>query len=607
MSIWQRAVETYDCHSDQAGVYEIGKVPLAPISHIVKDADIEIVLDQEGNFLDATSLKSKDKSDLSQKTIIPITEDSAGRGGTTFFAHPLSDQLCYTAPCYPERYQKYADQIADWANSEFSHPKVCAVSAYIHKGTIVNDLIDCGIIETDADGVPLEKYSKNLIRWRVFGSGENDECYKDKSLFDAFCNYYLSKKSGNAKKTCMILGKDDYVVRNFPKGVLATSFNSKLISSSDNVNFTYKGRFTDAQQAATIGYEATQKAHNALTWVVANQGIFIDGRAFVCWDPSGCHVPLLESKVVKRPYEDDEEHEIKTFTTPSDYKADLQKALSGWRQHLPDQENVVISSFDSATEGRLSIVYYNELKGSDFLNRLVFWQEHCFWQNGIFGYQSPSIWEIVKCSFGTEQGGKLTVDTRVMREQTQRLFHCIIDQSPIPLDIVQALMHRASNPLAYDDSKTHNHKKVMFTACAVIYAYRTVTKKEEWKMALEKDKKDRSYQFGRLLAVMEKVERDTYDRDEKREPNAIRMQSVFCERPMYAARIIRDSLNPYFAKLSPGMRIYYNNLIGEIFGHLSEFDEKDLNRQLEDSYLLGYYLQRSELYTKKESNNEEEN
>ena len=36
MSIWQRAVETYDCHSSLAGVYEIGKVPLAPISHIVK-------------------------------------------------------------------------------------------------------------------------------------------------------------------------------------------------------------------------------------------------------------------------------------------------------------------------------------------------------------------------------------------------------------------------------------------------------------------------------------------------------------------------------------------------------------------------------------------
>lgn len=45
-------------------------------------------------------------------------------------------------------------------------------------------------------------------------------------------------------------------------------------------------------------------------------------------------------------------------------------------------------------------------------------------------------------------------------------------------------------------------------------------------MSLDKEKKDRSYQFGRLLAVMEKVERDTYT-DEGREPNAIRMQSVF--------------------------------------------------------------------------------
>lgn len=279
--------------------------------------------------------------------------------------------------------------------------------------------------------------------------------------------------------------------------------------------------------------------------------------------------------------------------------------MSGWQDKLPAEDDIVIASFDAATTGRLSITYYNELKGSDFLNRLAFWKEHCYWSSGKFGYQSPSIWEIVKCAFGTEQNGKLSVDDRVMCEQAQRLLHSVIDQAPIPQDIVHALMHRASMPLAYDTKS--NRIKILYNACAVIYAYRTVTKKEEWEMALEKDKKDRSYQFGRLLAVMEKAERDTYDRDEKREPNAIRMQSVFCERPMYAARIIRDSLNPYFAKLSPGMRIYYNNLIGEIFGHLSEFDEKSLNRQLEDSYLLGYYLQRSELYTKKESNNEEEN
>ena len=435
-------------------------------------------------------------------------------------------------------------------------------------------------------------------------TGDNDACYKDTSLFDAFIGYHHTLQSTAQKGLCMISGNEELIAKNHPCGIVAKDGRAKLISANDKSNFTYRGRFIEPQQALTVGHETSQKAHNALAWIIANQSIMIGGRTFVCWSPRGDASLFKDSGTLTPSYSDEEEK--KDFpATPTDYKADLKKALSGWQDKLPAEDDIVIASFDAATTGRLSITYYNELKGSDFLNRLAFWKEHCYWSSGKFGYQSPSIWEIVKCAFGTEQNGKLSVDDRVMCEQAQRLLHSVIDQAPIPQDIVRALMHRASMPLAYDTES--NRIKILYNACAVIYAYRTVTKKEEWEMALEKDKKDRSYQFGRLLAVMEKVERDAYDPEEKREPNAIRMQSVFCERPMYASRIIRDSLNPYFAKLSPRMRIYYNNLIGEIFGHLSEFDEKSLNRQLEDSYLLGYYLQRSELYTKKENTNEEEN
>lgn len=125
-------------------------------------------------------------------------------------------------------------------------------------------------------------------------------------------------------------------------------------------------------------------------------------------------------------------------------------------------------------------------------------------------------------------------------------------------------------------------------------------------MALEPDKKDRSYQFGRLLAAMEKVEKDTYGRDEDRETNAVRMQAVFCDRPMYAAAKIDRSLQPYFERLKPGARAYYKKLIGEIMEALSEYDEKELNRSLDDSYLMGYYLQRNEFYRKKTDEQEEE-
>lgn len=599
MSIWQRAVETYDCHSDQAGKQSIKyPVALTPIAHVIQNAQIEIILDEHGEFVQAESVPKDDS-----KTIIPATEASAGRTSSAC-AHPLSDQLFYIAPYGGNKYEMYLKQLRAWAESEFSHPKVRAILAYIERGTIVDELADEKLIELDESGKPPSKYDKYMIRWRVMNTGDNDACYKDTSLFDAFIGYHHTLQSTAQKGLCMISGKEELIAKNHPCGIVTNGSRAKLISANDKKNFTYRGRFTNFQQALTVGYETSQKAHNALAWIILNQGIMIGGRTFVCWSPRGDASLFKDSGTLTPSYSDEEEK--KDFpVTPTDYKSDLKKALSGWQDKLPANDDIVIASFDAATTGRLSITYYNELKGSDFLNRLAFWKEHCYWSSGKFGYQSPSIWEIVKCAFGTEQNGKLSVDDRVMREQAQRLFHSVIDKSPIPQDIVMALMHRASMPLAYDTKS--NRIKILYNACAVIYAYRTVTKKEEWEMALEKDKKDRSYQFGRLLAVMEKVERDAYDPEEKREPNAIRMQSVFCERPMYASRIIRDSLNPYLEKLKPRARIYYNNLIGEIFERLSEFDEKDLNRQLEDSYLLGYYLQRSELYTKKESTNEEEN
>ena len=124
-------------------------------------------------------------------------------------------------------------------------------------------------------------------------------------------------------------------------------------------------------------------------------------------------------------------------------------------------------------------------------------------------------------------------------------------------------------------------------------------------MSLDKEKKDRSYQFGRLLAVMEKVERDTYT-DESREPNAIRMQSVFCEKPFHTTNIISGRLDPYFNKLSPSSRAYYRSLIGKIMEELSNYDDAQLNRPLGDTYLMGYYLQRNEFYTSKSNETKEE-
>lgn len=126
-------------------------------------------------------------------------------------------------------------------------------------------------------------------------------------------------------------------------------------------------------------------------------------------------------------------------------------------------------------------------------------------------------------------------------------------------------------------------------------------------MALEPQKRDRSYQYGRLLAVLEKAEKDTYDKEGSRETNAMRLLSVFAQRPQYAGRIIWEQVKTaYYPRLKPSAQAYYDGLIGEIWDVISTFPENELNRPLEDSYPAGYSLQRKALYTKKEKNTEDE-
>ncbi len=123
-------------------------------------------------------------------------------------------------------------------------------------------------------------------------------------------------------------------------------------------------------------------------------------------------------------------------------------------------------------------------------------------------------------------------------------------------------------------------------------------------MALEPDKKDRGYQYGRLLAVLEKAERDTYSKEEKREPKAICMMGAFTRNPRHVGRILTERVKAtYFRRLSPGMRTYYSKIIDHIWSILSELPDE--NRPLEDSYLFGYSLQKNALYTKKQEADQE--
>lgn len=582
MGLLQRACETYDCHARYVGWQREGHEILAPISHILTSAQIEITLDQDGNFVEARAV---DKTE--PKIVIPVTEESGGRTSAPC-AHPLCEQLGYLAPCDEEKHALYVDQLAAWAGSAHGHPKLPPILAYVRSGTILTDLVQSGVIQLNEKGRP--KDEKALVRWRVIGLDSEDRaaCWKDQSLFDSFISYYRAKTEGQAQALCMIGGVSARPAGQHPKGIIPLcGGNAKLISANDSSGFTYRGRFSEDWQGATVSYDASQKAHNALRWLAAEQGVQVvfGGRAFLCWNPQGKKVCGVTGpfRVAAKP-----------VTEPTEYQADLQRTLLGYRAELPEDAGVVIAAFDAATTGRLSLTYYNELVGSDFLQRLYDWDAACCWPNRQGEIWSPSLWQIVNCAFGTRQGELLKTDSRVLKQQMQRLVSCRVDRAKLPTDIKRALVQRASTPLAYGPAI---REKLLFTACAVLKKYHYDQNKEVWSMELDPNKHDRSYQFGRLLAVLEKVERDTYGSDEGREPNAIRQQSVFCQRPMYAAANIEKQLErAYFPRLRPGTRSFYKNTISQIMEELHRFPDSQWNLPLADTYLMGYYLQRGALY-----------
>lgn len=605
MGLFQKAVETYDNMKSLAGAEsEERKAALAPIGFITTGVQIEITVTEDGEFRGAEQIFdiSEDSEEKSpkpkKKIIIPVTEKSLKRTNTAATSpHPLCDKLMYMCPENKESYEAYLEQLQDWCDSEFACPKIKAILKYVKKGTIQADIASVGKIKVKKD---------TFVCWRVLSTdcAEPEEVWKSRSVIDSYINYYQSKIDASPEKAlCYVSGELIMPADKHPGGVVPG--NAKLISSDDKNNFTYRGRFSDDSEALTVGFISSQKAHNALKWVVSNDGFRYGDRMFVCWNPKG--------KKTKNPFASlfPDFSEAEENPTPINYREILAKTVLGYKNNFKPEDETVTAVFEAASKGRLSVCYYSEMKAKDFLERLRFWDETTAWLYRRFGVapdlvKSPDLKSIIDAAYGVPRtiGENQTVETdeKVLAIAMQRLLLCRLEKAPFPADIMRSAVQKCSSLQLYDKL---NREKQLFTTCAIIKKYIYDRFKEEWNMALEPEKKNRSYQFGRLLAVLEKAERGAFDNSEKREPNAIRMWSLFVKRPMYATTVIIEQLkNAYYPRLEPGKRGYYDKLIEGIMRVISEFPEREIGKPLGEEYLMGYYLQKEALCQKKNNDND---
>ena len=642
MSYVNELIDLYNKNQDKIGVIEYrGDIPyvLLPPFHTTVTAQITVTIDQNGNFMRAELVAQDDKM-----TIIPVTEKSGSRTAGKA-PHPLCDNLRYLAGDYKDYYKDdgvcnelYMSQIEKWEKSTYSHEKVKAIYLYLKKATLIKDLVEQKIIKLNDNNQIDDKenmegivQTKAFVRFIIRSTGENlhreipDECWKDRTLQDCYIKYVRSQE--REKGMCYLTGNMESISYLHSKKIRNEGDGAKLISANDSQNFTYRGRFANREEAVAVGSETSQIVHNTLKWIIRKQGAFFDTMTIVTWESDQLSMPKwnMDTESIITEYENEQEEndwdswdddwsEEEEVSDGNPITAEkFYKALNGYGKKVDNTSNMILLAFDAATPGRLAMIENVTLDTARYLKNIEKWHNDCNWihekwKDGkrIQFWGMVGVRDIADILFGIENKGKLSIvdgnGKKLYAEVAKRLLPCIWYGSNIPYDYVNLAVVKASNPLTYKERK--NWERVLTLACSMVKKNEKDRNKEEWNVALDKSAKDRSYLYGRLLAVADRIEYMTYDaKDNGRITNAKRYMSTFSQRPYETWKVIEENIQPYLAKLDVVKRKYYENLLSEIC-NLFDIDKFKENKKLDGLYLLGFHSQEYDLRFKKENSEE---
>jgi CRISPR-associated protein Csd1 len=620
MSWMQKLYDTYEaCMGHEPD----GSERLLPVSHAYQQAHVEITLTGEGKFESARTIGKVE-------TPIQATEESAGRSGTKPPPHPLCDKVQYCAKDYPDWggqkptfFKQYEELLSNWCSSEHRHPKSAAVLAYVRSGTLITDLVREKVLHA-VDGKLLTQWKQDgdlpeifkvlqatdgerdqgdaFIRWHVRDlNSPGSAVWEDSTLQDAWAKYDASTKQ--VKGLCMVTGQSEISLAvSHPKRVRNPKDGAKLISANDSSGFTFRGRFNDktGAQACGIGYEVTQKAHNALRWLIKRQSYRNGDQVIVSWATNGADIPdpFLNSFDLNN-WDQAANTAPIAIVDQSAGQAFAQRlalALKGYRTRIGDSTGIVVMGLDSATPGRMAITYYRELTGSEFLERVEQWHTRFAWKQDFGMHRSfigaPSPGDIADVAYTHYSNGKASLDEKLKKSTVERLVPCLIDGQPFPRDLLTSVVRRTSQRVGIPHWAW---EKALGIACAL---YRGTFHQEEYAMALETERTTRDYLYGRLLALAEHIERAALTGSEKnRDTSAAKLMQRFAERPASTWLTIELALRPYKSRLRSnkgGLMHGWDGLHDQIVCAFQGNDFIDDSR-LSGEFLLGYHCQREAL------------
>lgn len=614
MGIWQNLLAGYDANPELSRVDAGGLYPLSSTTVSNQSEPLAVIsLDGNGRFMESELLpKRNERAGIRRRDFaIPVTQESLNRTREAY-PNPIFDQREYVFPSIKNGQQvetkkngKYRALLREFAESPFSTPSVRAVFRYISDATR----------DFDAD-LPQKTKPKTIVLFRVFLPGNPvSDLWTDPGLFQAWHAFYTQKVGKDAQPVLDLLGgRSEPAAAFHPKKIFASCGNAKLVSANDKTNFTFRGRFADAGQAVSVGYEASQKTHQFLRYLIAKNGIVCGEQVIVPFTPRTGPValpppPVSDMDVDWEAGEETSTADIMTTLgahTGLDYAKAIRNALlqgslqTQWNAHAP----AAIAIFEAATTGRLSITYYRELRRADYLERIQQWHDRCkwpFWRKSkttghafvVFG--APSFDRILQAAFGWPKLGKDASYEKTKQRVRAQLLRTVFDDAPVPPDYLGNAIRRVSNPLGIVTNGKFDRNRflaALATTCALLkHEYHKT--KESFDMSIDLSRNDRAYLYGRLLGAADKLEEYALSKKSNNRivTAAIRFMQTFSMRPFTTWRIIHDTLLPYI------QQVKWSFAFREIQAVMDAFEPGayENDSPLSGLYLAGYYHERARL------------
>lgn len=623
MSWMQKLCEAYDsgivCDQSKESA------ALVPLGFVRKKVKYHVVLTRDGRFVSADELM-----DEYQFQEIPSTPQAESRTGDNGSPYPLAEQMKYLV--YEDgnlkRFGRYMEQLKAWCGQPDAPACLHTVYTYLDGHTLLADLESQPNLKL--------KYYKNAERRE--GKGEDEKamlCFSVQGQEDGSDDLwlrtdvkqswsrYLAEQLPGAKEFCYVEGKILPSVENHPK----LQGNAKLISARDaEFPFQYKGRFVQDRSAAVISFDASVRAHNALTWLIARQGLQKYGMTWVVWNTNGAVMKVPIDTVngfmdIEGDEADEEAVSAPVINTFASYAREVISAARGYGGRLHDYNHkrtncAVILGLEAATNGRMSVTYYQECSGNEYTERLEDWYKDCCWwryslKKRTKEIATPNPNDIAVAIMGIDAVNAAKRDmrcekshTKWMRSLQSRIMTCIVDRQPLPLDVVRRAFYRVCAPLAFVGGKEQQWSRSAWensadTACALIACYKRRKKLEACEAftpELKADSKKTDYLYGRLLAAADFIEEKAMGKGRDYPTNVIRLMQKFVRYPFETWPKIHDKLIPSFRKLGSDSEIY-QKILAEI-EQLFPPGDRYKHGELSLDFLQGFSSQRQKLFQK---------